>query len=500
MNTKNKVITILITLIIGVVLLLSNMSKRLYEDVHTYYQVYLNGNQIGIIDNKDKLYELIDNSQSSIKEKYQVTNVYPPTDLKIVETNTYLSHVDNVEDVYEKIQEEDDFAVKGYVITIKGEDREYKVYVLDKNVFYNAAKRFVKAFLDEDEYDKYINNTQAEIVDTGRIIENMQFIEDISIKEDYISVNENIYTDELLLTHYLLFGSEPESKSYTIKLGDTIESISEANQLNVEEFLIANTKYKDESAVLRVGDKVDVTLIDPQLTFVYNLYEIKDEIVYYEKTTKLDNTKNVGYSEVTTPGINGIERRKETYSVTNGERSQEAEVKTIAVLQEVQNQVTTKGTKYVSSGISGIYNPVNTSGDFGWPTNQGYVITSYRGWRWGRMHQGIDISGAGNFGSPIYAVADGVVTYAFNGCPSRGSGYGDPCGGGMGNSINIDHGNGYVTRYGHLHQTVLVKVGQTVKKGQKIGYMGNSGSSTGVHLHYEVKYNGVNIDPLRLYR
>lgn len=73
-------------------------------------------------------------------------------------------------------------------------------------------------------------------------------------------------------------------------------------------------------------------------------------------------------------------------------------------------------------------------------------------------------------------------------------------GGGFGNSITIDHGNGYITKYAHLHQSVKVKVGQKVSKGSIIGLMGNSGSSTGVHLHFEVIVNGSNIDPMRLYR
>ena len=59
-----------------------------------------------------------------------------------------------------------------------------------------------------------------------------------------------------------------------MKLGDTIESVSEDNKLNVEEFLVANVNYKSANTLLRVGDKVNVTLIDPQLTFVYDLYEI----------------------------------------------------------------------------------------------------------------------------------------------------------------------------------------------------------------------------------
>lgn len=498
---KNMIITVLITVIVSFIILLSGMSNKVFDNANIYYQVYLNGSKIGVIDNTDKLYNLIDNNQSAIKNEYNVDNVYPPTDLKIVATNTYNSKVDNINTVYDKIEENDNFTIKGYSIIIKNDDKAFTVNVLDKQVFYDAAKRFVKAFLDEDEYDRYINNNQKKIVETGRIIEGMRFLENITIKEAYISVNEHIYTNELELSQFLLFGENPQTKSYTVKLGDTISSVSEDNELNVEEFLIANTKYKSSDSLLRVGDKVNVTLINPQLTFVYDLYEIKDEIVYYQKEDPIyDKTKPTTYKEVI-PGQNGIDRYEEVYSVTNGERSQEAEVTKLKTIKEVKNQVTTIGTKYTGGGgISNNQNPVITGGYWAWPTNRGYVITSYRGWRWGRMHQGIDISGAGNFGSPIYAASSGTVVYTYNGCPSRGNGYGDSCGGAMGNSINIDHGNGYVTRYGHLHQTLRVKVGDTVTKGQLIGYMGNSGSSTGAHLHFEVLQNGTNIDPMRLYR
>ena len=501
MNTKNIIVTILITLIVGVLVIMSNISDTLYEKVYTYYQVYLNGHSIGLIEDENKLYELIDNNQSEIKNKYGVTTVYPPTDLKIVKTNTYFAKLDDVNTVYNRIEEEDDFAIRGYIINIVDEnEKSFTVNVLDKEIFYSAAKRFVRAFLNEDEYEKYINNEQEEIVDTGRHIENMKFAESITITEGYINVDEIIYTNEAELTHFLLYGSDPETKTYKVKLGDTIESISEANKLNVEEFLIANTNYKSEDTILRVGEKVNVTLIDPQLTFVYSLYEIEDEIVYYEKTSATDKDKPYGYSEITTPGQNGINRQKVTYSVTNGERSQEAEVTHIATIREVINQVTTKGPKY--PGISNNINPVDITGDWGWTTNKGYVITSYWGWRWGKMHQGVDISGAGNLGSPIYAAGDGVVIYAFNGCPTSGKGYGDPCGGGLGNMITIEHENGYYTKYAHLHQRLEVKVGDTVRKGERIGSMGNSGSSTGAHLHFAVakggQYNYFN--PMLLYR
>ncbi|MGH8369671.1 MAG: M23 family metallopeptidase [Gammaproteobacteria bacterium] len=97
------------------------------------------------------------------------------------------------------------------------------------------------------------------------------------------------------------------------------------------------------------------------------------------------------------------------------------------------------------------------------------------------FHPGIDF--AGTEGEAVEAVAPGVVTWA----GARG---------GYGNMIEIDHGNGYATRYGH-NETILVHVGEVVKKGQEIALMGSTGRSTGPHVHLEVLYNGKQIDPAR---
>jgi murein DD-endopeptidase MepM/ murein hydrolase activator NlpD len=97
------------------------------------------------------------------------------------------------------------------------------------------------------------------------------------------------------------------------------------------------------------------------------------------------------------------------------------------------------------------------------------------------FHKGLDL--AGKEGSDVVAVAAGVVTWA-------GKRYG------YGNLVEINHGKGYVTRYGHGKE-VLVKVGDTVKKGQLIARMGNTGRSTGPHVHFEVWRNGRTVDPMK---
>jgi murein DD-endopeptidase MepM/ murein hydrolase activator NlpD len=127
-----------------------------------------------------------------------------------------------------------------------------------------------------------------------------------------------------------------------------------------------------------------------------------------------------------------------------------------------------------SSGSSG---SGSSAGGLIWPVNG--PITSGFGWRWGRMHEGIDIGAA--CGTPIHAAASGTVIY---------SGWAD----GYGNFTVIDHGNGLATAYGH--QSAIYVGSGSVSQGQVIGAVGTTGHSTGCHLHFEVRVNGNPVDPL----
>ncbi len=98
-----------------------------------------------------------------------------------------------------------------------------------------------------------------------------------------------------------------------------------------------------------------------------------------------------------------------------------------------------------------------------------------------RLHAGLDFTAAS--GTPIYATADGVV---------RDAGFNT---GGYGNRVLINHGFGYETTYSHMYK-IKARVGERVKRGEVIGYIGNTGKSTGPHLHYEVHRNGVAVDPI----
>ena len=124
------------------------------------------------------------------------------------------------------------------------------------------------------------------------------------------------------------------------------------------------------------------------------------------------------------------------------------------------------------------------------------IVTSPYGMRDSGFHYGIDstlfANNVGNLGT-IVAFADGKVTYIWDKDPDNKTYQQN-----SGNTVVIDHGNGYTTKYFHLALGVsnYVKVGQTVKKGDAIGYMGNTGASRGNHLHFEILINNSNVDPL----
>lgn len=141
------------------------------------------------------------------------------------------------------------------------------------------------------------------------------------------------------------------------------------------------------------------------------------------------------------------------------------------------------GKEVIKAGDGGKY---YTGKEFLWPANG--PLTSGYGMRWGTMHNGIDI-GAPE-GSPIVAAAEGTVTLSAHDHPD-----------GFGWYVIVDHGNGTETWYGHMYkETVSVKVGQKVTRGQKIAKVGNNGGSTGPHLHLEVRIKGNPVDPMKYFK
>lgn len=153
------------------------------------------------------------------------------------------------------------------------------------------------------------------------------------------------------------------------------------------------------------------------------------------------------------------------------------------------------GSAYVDSGAA---TQIDAGGGWVWPIPGNYYLTSTFGeGRSYETHNAVDI-GAGT-GTAIYAANSGTVVSSYNSCYHSSAGVGGcSCGGGYGNYVWILHDNGYETIYGHMISTA-VSTGQYVSAGQLIGYVGSTGWSTGPHLHFELRINGVRSNPMNLY-
>jgi murein DD-endopeptidase MepM/ murein hydrolase activator NlpD len=151
-------------------------------------------------------------------------------------------------------------------------------------------------------------------------------------------------------------------------------------------------------------------------------------------------------------------------------------------MRDLQAQSAALGAKIRSAQSSSIVVPAPTgsasASGFVWPVHG--VITSGFGWRWGRMHEGVDLAVPN--GTPVVAAKAGVVIVA-------------GWMGGYGNLVVVDHGGSISTAYGH-NTSVTVGIGQRVEQGQLIAYSGSTGHSTGPHVHFEVRINGGAVDPM----
>jgi murein DD-endopeptidase MepM/ murein hydrolase activator NlpD len=192
---------------------------------------------------------------------------------------------------------------------------------------------------------------------------------------------------------------------------------------------------------------------------------------------RTDQTQSVRDELVGAKGDLSTTREKKLTDLSQLTASEQAEVGEIDALQAASERIAAAIRAAQAKDSSGSTQTPSSAG-LVWPVSG--PITSPFGWRWGRMHQGIDIGVP--YGTPIGAAAAGTVIY---------------CGWeeGYGNFVVIDHGGNLATAYGHQSR-IAVTCGQQVAQGQTIGYVGCTGHCTGPHLHFEVRIDGNPVDPM----
>jgi murein DD-endopeptidase MepM/ murein hydrolase activator NlpD len=447
----------------------SNISANAANDLKltTVYYVYLNETYIGTVSNKEVVDTIIENKVEALKNTHKGVDLQIAPQVEYISEQVFHSTANNQQAV-ENMEKAIQFQAEASAIVIDGKPVVYldSKETADEVIESLKLKYVTKEQLAELEARKASTTTALpELKENESRLLDVTLSKDVSVQTEKV-LPENIVTVMEAVT--LLQNGTLEVKEYTVQEGDVLGSVANDNGLKLVELIDLNPGL-NEDTVLKIGQKVNITALKPYLDVIVTKEEKKEEVIPFANEVENDATMPKGETKVKQEGKDGT--RSVTYAISEQSgKIIKKEVTSETVLQEPVNHVVVKGTKVI---------PSRGSGSLAWPTVGGY-ISSERGYRWGSIHQGIDIARPSN--RTILAADNGVVVSA---------GYS----GAYGNKIVIDHQNGLRTLYAHL-SSIDVSVGQTVSKGSHIGVMGTTGNSTGIHLHFEVFKGGVNQNPL----
>ncbi|SES40974.1 M23 family metallopeptidase [Psychrobacillus sp. OK032] len=430
------------------------------------YHIYSNGEYVGALSDQTEMEAMMDQKVQDSSSQYENLSLKAGSNLSIVPEQVFTAST-NDEATLQKLDELIEVKATAFALSVND---EMAVYVKDLDAYQEAVHKFKLQFVSEDELqalEARKDSTEA----LPQLNENETRITDLILKEKVSGVTVEVNPEKVVSPDdavKLLLEGTLEKETYKVDTGDVLGTIANKHDLTSAELMALNPGVT-ESTLLQIGQELNVTVLKPLIN-VEVLYEKKaEEVIKHTKKVVESDEMYKGDTKVKQEGSDG--KKIATYLVrkANGVEVGQSVIEE-TILEEPKEHIVLKGTKVI---------PSRGSGQFAWPAEGGY-ISSKMGYRWGRQHEGIDIARPNGFA--IKAADNGVVEAA-----GRDGTYG--------NRVIVNHQNGYKTTYAHL-ASISVSVGDVVPQGSKLGVMGSTGRSTGTHLHFEVKKNGVTINPL----
>lgn len=484
---------------------------KVVQDGNTIFTVFLNDVQVGTVSDVSKLDDYLVQARKRLAEESEEM-VFVNTDLKVEGEEKYFGKIDSKADIEEQMYQ----ILRGSIKETRKRSYTLKINEFTVNLASSAeVRQLLQAALQQyDTENKYqvelvldpareMNVLTTSIKTTDEIKEEEEEQEDAIAYEagvgqalsdmlndieptaekdfsDYelglmdISYGDEVEVVETYLTEKeltplneaieLVTKNQETQAVYEVVEGDTLSEIALKTNLPMESIIEMNENLEDENSTIRVGDELVITVPEPELSverqeevYYEEDYEAEIEYVYndnwYTTESQVLQQPSAGHRKV----VSIVSYRNE--DVTGTEILKE-EV-TIAAIPKVVEI----GTKVPPTYIK--------------PISGGRFTSGFKK-RWGRWHKGVDW--ATPIGTAVMASSGGTVAKA-----GWGSGYGYV--------VYINHADGRQTRYGHLSK-ILVKPGDYVKQGQKIALSGNTGRSTGPHVHFEILINGTQVNPL----
>jgi len=446
------------------------MTGYQYVKTNTFevYHVFVGAKEAGVVSSPDVVRQFLNDQYAELKRQYPDLHMVLNTgDITYQAEKGFKPFYDD-EEALANLKGFLSYHAVGVEVWVDGEligvvkDRETADRILEqvKSAYAFGKKAREVTILsaqDEGEEDDAEGKPQERVEEVG-------FVEEVDLKP-VDADPKAISSEEEVLAR--LTETEVRGIQYVVQPGDCVTCIAEKLNLSTEYIYEKNPEVKD--AILQIGQVLDLTEEIPKLSVrtVLTREEVHD--VQFQTVYEKDDTMKMGTSKVVQEGKPG--KKKVTYRVEqiNGV-DRELEILAEEVLVEPVPRIVRQGTKIV---------PGQGTGALAWPVTSNVRITSGYGKRGNSTHKGVDLVASNK---NILAADNGTVVFA-----GTKSGYGK--------CVIIDHGNGLRTLYAHL-SSISVTQGTVVQKGEKIGVMGSTGDSTGVHLHFEVLKNGVAQNPM----
>ncbi len=399
------------------------------------YHVYVGDKFLASVPDKSALSESLQRVDDTLGYEYSYKNE-PVAKLAIVRFPS--------EDITDDILSTLSDVTEGLVLTVDGKE-------IAK--FRNSAEA-------TEALSRVLKATRAEGAESAEFADNLEF------SKTYIKT-AGIQNLDSVVDYLVSYKTSPDT--YTLKEGETIDTVSAKHKIAHSDLLDRNPSYTEED----FKEGTEIVLNCPKRVLpVKSIFaeRVVEEIPF--------ETEQIEAPELYT-GVTSVKKAGKTGSKEVSKKTMEIDGVRVAiaveeevVLEKPEVQIEYIGTREPAEGT--------VTGNFERPLSGG-VVTSRYGARWGTVHNGVDI-GAPE-GTPIRSADGGIVLFA-----------GDD-GDGYGLKVIVDHGNNYITLYAHCSR-LLVSTGIAVEKGDLIAEVGNTGYSTGPHLHFEVQINGSAVNPM----
>ncbi|WP_412571711.1 peptidoglycan DD-metalloendopeptidase family protein [Turicibacter sanguinis] len=424
---------------------------------HVVYRIYINDEVVGLINNKEEYDTFIENHMKELLQQYPDQVIYAPTNVRVEEEVTLLP-VDSIDNqaVLSQVAEKADFKTSTNIVTIG----EQKFAVKDTAVVESTLMDLMKYYTGTENLAKIMDteNPIQALSETGSQYIGAKVVEPVKVESSYAAPDEVLTADQM--RRMMLYGQKEPQQTVTFGEDSSLWYIARDYGLTEEELILLNPQVEGLKWGELLGMELDVTPLNPIIHVQTEQEKVNVAPISYETEYIDDETMLKGQTKVTQTGQNGEFLTRTKVEYVNGEQTNSTVVEETQLSEPVK-EVIIRGTKVVS-GVG--------TGNWVWPTTSRNVTCGYLCYS---GHYAIDISAS--TGQSVYAADNGVVVSA-----SYNAAYG--------NVILINHKNGYYTRYAHLN-SMNVKAGDIVEAGQLIGGAGNTGNSTGTHLHFEIRTN-----------